>query len=140
MTVRLIAIDPDAQLREVWDDIREGLNDILAKGAYTWLPEDIYVAIKTRQSVLLVGMADNRFAGFVVLTLNKGFDGLEGNVWCAYNIGKSEYIDALMPVIDDFLRESGCKRATMISSRPGWAKIAPKLGFKPVYTTYSKEL
>jgi hypothetical protein len=140
MTCKLIVIDPDTQLREVWDDVREGLNDILNKGNYTWLPEDVYSAIKNRSSVLLVGIADNRFSGFIIISINKGFDGLEGNIWCAYNIGKSEYISSLNTVIDEFLKKAGCKRVTMISNRPGWEKIAPKLGFSPVQVIYSKEI
>ncbi|MEF3075168.1 hypothetical protein V2P20_09035 [Methylobacter sp. Wu1] len=140
MTCRLVAIDPDTQLREVWGDVREGLNDILNKGNYTWLPEDVYFAIKNRSSVLLVGIADNRFSGFIIISINKGFDGLEGNIWCAYNIGKSEYINKLWPEITGFCRAAGCKRVTMSSNRPGWAKLGAKLGLEPVQTLYSTEI
>jgi hypothetical protein len=139
-TFRLIPIDSDTQLREVWPDIKAGLEVILKRTQQPWIAEDVYHALKTNQSILLVGIEEGKFAGFVVLTMNKGFDGLEGHIWVAYNISKSEYINTSWPIIQGFCKAAGCKRVTMSSSRKGWGRRGEKLGLVPVQTLYAAEL
>jgi hypothetical protein len=137
---RLIPVDSDTQLREVWPDVKTGLEVILNRTQQTWIAEDVYHALKTKQSILLLGMESGHFAGFVVLTMNKGFDGLEGHIWAAYNISKSEYINASWPIVHGFCKAAGCRRITMNSSRKGWSRMVGKLGIEPKATIYSAEL
>jgi hypothetical protein len=128
------------QLREVWPDVKAGLEVILKRTRQTWIAEDVYHALKTKQSILLIGIEEGKFAGFVVLTMNKSHDGLEGHIWTAYNISKSEYINASWPIIQGFCKAAGCKRVTMSSSRKGWGRRGEKLGLVPVQTLYAAEL
>jgi hypothetical protein len=137
---RLIPVDSDTQLREVWPDVKAGLEVILKRTQQTWIAEDVYHALKTKQSILLIGMESGQFSGFVVLTMNKGFDGLEGHIWTAYNISKSEYINTSWPIIQGFCKAAGCKRVTMSSSRKGWGRRGEKLGLVPIQTLYAAEL
>jgi hypothetical protein len=128
------------QLREVWPDVKAGLEVILKRTQQTWIAEDVYHALKTKQSILLIGIEEGKFAGFVVLTMNKGFDGLEGHIWTAYNISKSEYINTSWPIIQGFCKAAGCRRVTMSSSRKGWGRRGEKLGLVPVQTLYAAEI
>jgi hypothetical protein len=137
---RLVPVDSDAQLREVWPDVRAGLDRVTSRMQQTWIAEDVYHALKTKQSILLVGIEEGKFAGFVVLTMNKGFDGLEGHIWVAYNISKSEYINTSWPIIQGFCKAAGCKRVTMSSSRKGWGRRGERLGLIPVQTLYAAEI
>jgi hypothetical protein len=139
-TFRIIPVDSDTQLREVWPDVKTGLEVILKRTQQTWIAEDVYHALKTKQSILLIGMESGQFSGFVVLTMNKGFDGLEGHIWVAYNISKSEYINTSWPIIQGFCKAAGCKRVTMSSSRKGWGRRGEKLGLVPVQTLYAAEI
>jgi hypothetical protein len=139
-TFRLVPIDSDAQIREVWPDVRSGLEVILKRTQQTWIAEDVYHALKTKQSILLIGIEEGKFAGFVVLTMNKSHDGIEGHIWVAYNISKSEYIDASWPIIQGFCKAAGCRRVTMSSSRKGWGRRGERLGLIPVQTLYAAEL
>jgi hypothetical protein len=139
-TFRLIPIDSDTQLSEVWPDVKSGLEVILKRTRQTWIAEDVYHALKTKQSILLIGIEEGKFAGFVVLTMNKSHDGIEGHIWVAYNISKSEYINTSWPIIQGFCKAAGCKRVTMSSSRKGWGRRGEKLGLVPVQTLYAAEL
>jgi hypothetical protein len=139
-TFRIIPVDSDTQLREVWPDVKTGLEVILKRTQQTWIAEDVYHALKTKQSILLIGMESGQFSGFVVLTMNKGFDGLEGHIWVAYNISKSEYINTSWPIIQGFCKAAGCKRVTMSSSRKGWGRRGEKLGLVPIQTLYAAEI
>lgn len=138
--VNLIAIDTDQQLHDVWPRVRAGLEVILTRSRDNWIPEDVYAALKSKGSILVIGQHDGAFVGFVVLTMNKGFDGLEGHIWAAYNISKSEYIHDAWPQIQGLCRASGCRRITMSSTRKGWAKLGEKLGLEPVQTLYAKDI
>lgn len=131
-------IDNLEQLIEVWPHVHEGLEVILRKCAdeCTWKPGDVFDSIAAAKALLVVGREGDRFEGFVVLTIERDFDGFDGHIWAAYNAGPKDYLTSVWPDIIAICKKAGCRRITMSSSQKGWLRHGKKLGFRPVTTTY----
>lgn len=130
------------ELMAVWPDVHKGLNVILAKCAEecTWTPVDVFNKVAAAEAFLIVGIENGVFQGFVVLTLEKEFDGYDGHIWAAYNAGSKDYIELVWPDIVSICKGAGCRRITMASSQKGWLRAGRKLGFNPVTTIYKVEI
>lgn len=134
MNLRPIA---PANLVLEWERVRAGLLIVKKATSDDWLPEDVYMAIKTGAATLFVGEdAHGGYLGFLVLKVTPTFHGKRLDVWAAYCSGKQPAMRLYLPKIKELAQRAGAGAIGFSSARPEWAKAAPRLGFRPVQVTY----
>lgn len=108
-----------AQLHDYWPKIFPGLIDIKSRCSPTWLPEDIYAALRNGQAVLYM-LSESAFC---VLQPLMDHDGKRLFVWVMY--GPNE-LEARQQEIQQWLkqkaRDIGAKAVRMHSPR-GWHAV-----------------
>lgn len=132
-------IDP-ARLRSVWGLIRLGLEKVRSVTSEAWLPEDVYTALQAGVSHLHMGMAGNRYQGFIVTTPQQTVDGKSLHIWVCYSVSEESLLDQGIVQIEEWARAMQANRITFYSPRRGWDKAGAKIGFAPVSTIYAKEV
>lgn len=120
--MQLVTIDP-AGLRLVWNDVREGLDKMPASD---WIAEDVYHAIRSSESALVMAY-DGEFVGFMVLRrlVAEFSKQVKLHVWLAYNKGDSDILTIGESHLRQLAEQMGAHRITFGSPRPGWAKRYP---------------
>jgi hypothetical protein len=111
----LIEVRAD-QLHQYWPRIVSGLVEIKAKRHPTWIPEDIYAALKNGSAVLFM-LSETAFA---VLQKTFDHDGPRLFVWALY--GPNELADRQQEIqqwLKQKARDIGAKAVRMQSPR-GW--------------------
>jgi hypothetical protein len=132
-------VSPD-DLAEWWRFVRAGLEHTLQKmGGDKWMPEDIYLGIKTGQCTLHVSLMAHRPVGFVVLRPVQDYDGKALHIWVAYSAERGA-TDAHMPELKEFAHAMRAKRLTFESRRKGWNRFALKHGYQVAHTAYELPL
>ena len=126
------------ELHKVWDLVSEGLKKVLRHSVSRWIPEDVYHAIRSGNSVLHMVYVDG-YCGFTVSTLVNAFDGKELHFWIVYNASKVDIIEQFMPEVERIARNAGAKRITFWSPRR-WERRIKRYGFLPTQTEFVKEL
>lgn len=117
-------IVPPAEVRNSWAFVKQGLEHILRKSPEWWMPEDVYVALVENRANLWLWIENDQAVGFVVGYVS----GENFHIWCAYGILTD--VGESFRQLEEMVKDQ-CKRITFESWRPGWNKVAPKLGFIP---------
>lgn len=123
-----------ADLGQVWATIRPGLEITAKKAPGGWLPEDVYMQIKTGDAVLHTAIVDSYYKGFLV---SKTMDTLEGRkllLWICHI--EDDLLDDNLEQVKEWAKNIGAVKIQYISPRIGWKKRGPKLGFGPTMTIY----
>jgi hypothetical protein len=131
-------VKPD-DLQDVWPLIQPGLLKVLKHSTDNWIPEDVYHAIKSGQSVLHLVYVEGDYCGFTVSTLVTTFDGKALHFWIVYNASKVDIIKTFMPEVERLARAAGARRVTFWSPRR-WERRLKRYGFLPTQTEFVKEL
>lgn len=120
-------------VRDVWDDIRPGIESTKKKIGAPWRPEDIYAACIANRAFIYTGET-----GFIVVQPgHNAFNGkAEMFIWIAYAEGEGN-IDRFQAAVDDLADDHGFDTMTMWSCRPGFERVP---GWKAVATVYEREL
>jgi hypothetical protein len=138
--MNLRAIEP-RDISFEWDRVRTGLLVVKRATNDDWLPEDVYMAIKTGTAHLFMGEdQDGDYLGFLVLKLVPTFHSKRLDIWAAYCSGKQSAMRIYLPKIKELAKQAGAQSIGFSSARPEWEKAAPRIGFKPVQTTYELTL
>lgn len=122
-------------IRTVWPDVREKLQDILDKSpiALDWIPEDIYASCREGRCLLLY--RDGHFAVVqFVDAMQVEYPGYRTMWIFAAHGSRAEFQDLL----EDFARSAGCQDIRMSSARQGWERGAT--GWTPLETVYRRVL
>ncbi len=121
------------EVREVWDAIRPGLEQVRQKTGAPWRAEDVYAACVVGQASVYVGET-----GFVVVQAKTDpFSGApELFVWVAYAEGQGN-LERFQAAVDELARDHEFTKLTMWSNRPGFARVP---GWQPVATVYERAL
>lgn len=114
-------------IREVWFEVRRGLEIVLRHSAEDWIPEDVWSALTGGKAHLF--MSDD--GSFVVVT----YGDTNMHVWCAYG-----NLDAHEPEVCELARLAGKKKLTFASPRKGWERRLKNRGWKPVQVFFEKDL
>lgn len=132
---------PAAELHSVWATIRPGLEITAKKASGNWIPEDVWMELKTGGAVLHMVLVDMHYRGFLVSKTIEHFDGKTLLLWIGYSFesGKDLLLDNIEQV-KEWAANIGAKRVQWQSPRKGFAKLAPKLGFEPMMTIYEYEV
>lgn len=116
-------IEP-TEVRNSWGFVRKGLEHILRKSPEWWIPEDVYNALVENRANLWLWLENNQVVGFVVGYVH----GDTFIIWCAY--GRLTNLEQAFAEIEALAKQQ-CTRITFESWRPGWDRVARKLGFSP---------
>ena len=130
MTLELKYVAPE-ELNSVWPKVREDVLKVLSHSSDTWIPEDMYFALKNNTSTLHLGEEDGQYRGFLVLTPTVAYDGPVLHIWATYSNGNTglELLTEGMEQIKQFANRMSAKRVTFFSPRKGWDKFGIALGF-----------
>lgn len=125
-------------LQSVWHLVSKGLHKVKEFCTESWIPEDVYHALKTGASTLHLAYRESDYVGFVVLSVLPDYDGKRVHIWCAYGEGGG-CSDTFMPQVVDMAKNIGAKRVTFWSPRE-WDHKLGKMGFAATQTEWKKEL
>lgn len=123
-----------------WDRVRAGLVEVKRMTTDDWLPEDVYMCLKTGAASLYVGEQDGEYLGFVVLRLVSTYHAKKVEIWAAYSATKRPLMRLLWPQIQEISRDAGASLISFTSARDEWQAGAKRLGFKPQQTIYEFNL
>lgn len=118
-----------------WKFVREGLQYIVDKTGDRWLPEDVYMHIKSGNMGLY--MSDD---GFAVLQPVKGWDGTELYIFCGYSRGGHDLVMQESEQIMDIAKSIGAKRVKFQSNRRGFEKLAQEMGYSLDFVQFEREV
>ena len=136
---KLVYVEP-SNLHEYWPLVKIGIEKVREHSADTWLPEDVYAAIKGGNSSLFIGL-DGGYEGFIVLSSIPSFDGPVCFIWALYGTGLTEdLLGKYWGEVKQIARDMGARRIEFTSPRPAWARSGIRLGFKPVEVKYRTEV
>ncbi|MEX3840292.1 hypothetical protein [Paraburkholderia sp. BR10882] len=153
-----------SELHTYWHLVRPGLEYMVSEGRNPdgWLPEDIYMALKTSSATLFftsimrepekglkyatreAAIADS--SGFVVLQKTKDYKQSALHIWIAVSNDTTNKSNAgsIMRVFNDELNEVakniGCTAITFSSNQDWWDGIAPRFDFSKLETKWRKEV
>jgi len=111
-------------VRGAWSFVKKGLDHILRKSPEWWITEDVYASLVGNRANLWLWIENNQAVGFIVGYVN----GDTFHIWCAYG-----RLTNMMQAFDEIenMVKGKCTKITFESWRPGWDKVARKLGFFP---------
>ncbi len=120
-----------------WDRVRAGLLEVKQATTDDWLPEDVYMALKTGGATLYVGEDEQGdYLGFIVLRLVQTFHGSKVEIWCAHSATARPLMREFWPQIQDVCRNVGADKISFSSAREEWQVAAKRLGFVPKQISY----
>lgn len=122
-----------ANIREVWDEVKPGLEATKQKISAPWRVEDVYSACLVGQAFLYLGAP-----GFVIVQPQE--NRLSGEpellVWVAFS-REQHSVERFQAAVDHVAVTGGFKTLVMWSNRPGWDKVP---GWSKVATVYQRRL
>lgn len=129
MTDQLTLVD----VRDVWDDIRPGLEYTKSKVGAPWRPEDVYSACVAGVAYVYTGET-----GFVVAQPKTNpFNGKpELLIWIAFAKGDGN-IERFQEAVDELAKDNDFTKLTMWTNRPGFEKVP---GWTQVAAVYERVL
>lgn len=106
-------------IRDVWEDIRPGLEYTKNKVGAPWRPEDVYAACVAGVAFLYTGET-----GFVVAQPKTDpFNGKpELLIWIAFAQGEGN-IERFQSAVDALATSNGFSKMTMWTNRPGFERV-----------------
>jgi hypothetical protein len=131
-----------ASIRESWQMIKPALEQLWLddnqRGLPDWIPEDIYAACLNKQAFLYLTPEQD---GFVILREEAALDGKrELLVWFAYSMKNNNAIDSHKDWVDQMARTIQADRVVFYSTRPGYHRVASKMGYQFQYSKFVREL
>lgn len=123
-----------------WERVRHGLEICRETTSDDWLPEDVYMAIKSGNAALYVGEDDGDYLGFLVVQLLPMFHGARLHVWCAYSATDKPLMREYMQRVREIAQAAGAKKITFSSTREEWVTVSKRLGFKVGQTNFEMEV
>ena len=125
-----------AEVGREWDRVRTGLVEVKKMTTDDWLPEDVYMCLKTGAASLYIGEDETGYLGFIVLRLVPTFQAKKVEIWAAYSATKRPLMRVYWPQIQELSKAAGASLISFSSARDEWQAGAKRLGFKPTQMTY----
>jgi hypothetical protein len=129
-----------------WSELEPGVKNVREKsshtGSVTWKPEDVYAYLRVGQAWAYIALKDGKYAGFLIggKARQDPFSSVKGMlIWIAWSKTRGA-MEGILPIIEEWARDAGYTYMEMSSSRDGWVKRAPKIGFRMRERTYVKSL
>lgn len=127
-----------ADIRDVWDWIRPGIEEIMGGASVDWRPEDLYACCLYGQAEIYM---DPETGGFLITQerqmpfKNEKFLLL----WVGHDKGGEAFHKHIREV-ESIALAKGCSHIEFWSSRKGMARLGSKYGYEPLATVYTKVL
>jgi hypothetical protein len=131
-------VEPD-DVSAQWDLVRPAIENVAEHGDH-WRPEDVYMALRQGASHLHVIQVDGRYAGCIVTTPTRTYDGPVLHVWVGFSTPDVTLHAPTMAQLLEWARNIKARRIEFASPRRGWERLARKLGFVPKMTVYEYEV
>lgn len=130
---------PVAGVRDVWPTVKVGLDYMLEKYQDRWLPEDVYMELRSGTAFLYMIDGDEGNVGFTVVKNKTDFDGNNLFVWILYAEPHAlkHYRDAILGEFDKLAKSIKAKRIQHHSPRSGWEEDG---AFKLKMHVYEREV
>jgi hypothetical protein len=120
-----------------WERVRAGLLEVKQHTTDDWLPEDVYMSIKSGGAALYVGEDENGdYLGFVVLRFVPTFHGAKLEVWAAHSASREPLMRRFWPDIQAVAKNAGADKISFSSARDEWQLAAKRLGFQQKQISY----
>ena len=121
--MKLIPLDPK-KVASAWPFVRAGCEKVLAKTNDRWIPEDVYMELRSNSAFLYIIEHESDEVGFIVVRRVMDPDGPALFVWIMYTIPglmkESENWKMVIAGLDELARSIGAKRIRHYSSRSGF--------------------
>lgn len=140
--VRITTI-PAERVKDVWDFILPGLERALDKSHNQINADDVKRnLVHNNWTLWVLSNDDNELTGIVVLEPIYTRPGLWVNIAFAWmrDADDDSLYTLVYPRLEKLCEEENLIGIKYISSRPGFQKVAEKMGFKPRYIEYIKEI
>jgi hypothetical protein len=134
---QLIYINP-ADLHPYWMMIKDGVEAVQSHQD-AWIVEDVYHAIRAGISSLYIGFLDGEYVGFLVVTPQQNYDGMQLFIWCCYAKTDHDPIQLFSNDLKEIAEQVQAKRILFGSSRK-WERRLSEHGWKPLTTIYELPL
>lgn len=136
--MRIDFVAPERINGSLWGRVRKGLEAIIAICEEEWLPEDVYLALKTGRASLY------EFPGgfFVVEIMQSPFNTKRRlNVWCLFTAPMTgdEFREVLVSELERIGAQHGCCGVRFVSPRLGWGRKL-KGQFQEVGVIYERKI
>lgn len=105
-----------------------------------WLPEDVYLSLKTNGGTLYMVSIDGEEQGFLILRVLSDFDGPRLHIWVLHSFSKVDLMAEFDEELTAIARQVNASRITFGSTRKGWQKVAGKHGFTVRETVYERKM
>jgi hypothetical protein len=129
------------RIQAMWPTIRQGLEKVCENSSDGWIPEDVYMSLKTGAATLHIGSGDGGYQGFLIMSQNAGYAGPVLHIWACYSEAKDfSLMLEHMTFIETCAKNIGAKTITFTSARRGWEVQGAKIGFAPRAVVFAKEL
>jgi hypothetical protein len=127
------------ELAAVWPSIRDEVAEIATHAPDGWIPEQVFTALALNQASLHLGYIDKRLVGWMVVRVLDEYDGRRLHVWLMYASNKTcDLFETFGDEFDALARSVGAKRITFSTTRRGWERTAPHLGFDVRSVVYQR--
>lgn len=127
-------------MQSVWATIKPGLEVTAKKAPGGWIPEDIYMAIKTGEATLHLISVDKYYRAFIISKKIETYEGTKLLIWVLHGDGKDDLMIDNWDEIKQWAANIGATKIQFQSGRKGWARVAKRLGFEPTMQIYEVEV
>jgi hypothetical protein len=132
----LRSIEPK-DIGDDWERVRAGLVEVKKATTDDWLPEDVYMCLKSGTAVLYIGEDEQGdYLGFLVMRRVNTFHGAKVEIWAAHSATSRPLMRMFWPDIEAVAKQAGANGITFSSAREEWQVAAKRLGFIPKQITY----
>lgn len=131
---------PPGELGDYWPTIKPGLIDTAEKAPGGWTPQDVFLQIAQGHAVLHIALVEQHYRGFMVSKTVDSHEGKKLLIWIAHGDGSGNLMHDNMEQLKDWAKNIKAAKIQMQSNRKGWARVAPKLGFKVTQIIYEQDV
>ncbi|WP_250439888.1 hypothetical protein [Caballeronia sp. AZ1_KS37] len=118
------------------DKIAPGLDQIERPGDFS--NEHVFEALAHGHAFLFVLTIDGEYNGFTVLQEVNEFNNKRLHIWLTFSDTHQDVLTVFNDDIERCAQAMGATSISFSSSRPAWQKVAPRHGFVPRETVYSR--
>lgn len=122
-------------IRQAWDKVRPGLEEIHSGQDCEWRPEDVYAFCTTGRASLYLAESDEGFA-----VLRKHANTFTGEVtifiWAVWGEG-DRILERYWPELERIAKGEGASVLKFESKRPGFSRLE---GWEVGFTTYERRI
>lgn len=135
--MKIVAVHPD-QVGDWWPYAREGLDNLLERHTLqVWTEQDFIDKLQAGDwQLFIVASDDNKIQANLVCTI-AGSDVFE--VGFCWGEGADQWTGEVFDTFAAIGRQLGCDKMAL-NGRPGWSKMAKKLGFSVNSVTFARPI